>query len=316
VAGIVKIAHFALKDRNILIAMLGALVITGIFFLLGVIVILVFMFGATGDLSLTGEYRVGEPTALAMHDIPPELVDILKSTGKNYGIPWTILAACAKHDNQFGQGIADGFLSLPDEVFVEYGQDGNMDDEIDKYNPRDAISTLANYLIYNGYKESLQLALFEVYDSPSMTEKILKTTEEYTDTIMPVINGKWPLPGEFTRVSSPFGIRIHPKLGTRRMHTGIDIPANLGTPIYPTSDGTVISAKWGGGYGNLVIINHGNNTQTYYAHLHEINVTRGQEVTRDEPLGLVGSTGVSTGPHLHFEVRLHNNPIDPEPWLR
>jgi len=315
VARIITVAHFALKNRNLLIALLGALVLMGLFFLLGVIAILGFMFGATGDLDFTGDYRVGEPSALAIHEIPPEFVDIFKSTGQKSGIPWTVLAACAKHDNQFGQGTAGGFFSLPEEVFEEYGQDGNMDGEIDKHNPRDAISTLANYLIHKGYKDNLQLALHEVYGS-SMVEKILKTTEEYTDTLMPLIDGIWPLPSEFTRVSSPFGIRMHPELGTRRMHTGIDIPANLGTPVYPTSDGTVISAGWGGNYGNLVIVNHGNNTQTYYAHLHEINVTKGQEITREIPVGLVGSTGRSTGPHLHFEVRLNNNPIDPEPWLK
>lgn len=313
-ANMVLLARIAYKNRNLLIALLTALVLMGLFFLLVAIAILGFIFGVTGNVSLTGGYQVGEPTARAIQDIPPEYIDIFKSVGKSYDIPWTVLAACAKHDNQFGQGTADGFLSFSDDIFDVYGQDGNMDGDIDKHNPRDAINTLANYLNQKGAADNFKAALYEVYGSQTVG-RILKTVEEYTDTIMPVISGKWPLPRQFTYVSSPFGFRLHPIFNTRKMHTGIDIPADLGTPVYPACDGTVITAGWGGGYGNVVVISHDSNTQTWYAHLHQIDVVKGQQVTRDTAIGMVGSTGNSTGPHLHFEVRLNNRPVDPEPWL-
>ena len=122
----------------------------------------------------------------------------------------------------------------------------------------------------------------------------------------------WPVNGP---VTSPFGYRIHPILGYRRMHTGIDIGVGYGTPIRASDTGKVIYATWMGGYGNVIIIDHGAGISTLYAHQSSLAVGSGARVTRGQTIGYVGSTGLSTGPHLHFEVRVNGNPVDPMGYL-
>ncbi|MCX7324117.1 MAG: M23 family metallopeptidase [Hyphomicrobiales bacterium] len=113
------------------------------------------------------------------------------------------------------------------------------------------------------------------------------------------------------RYSSGFGYRIHPLMGTRRLHAGIDMAAPVGTTIRAAGSGTVVSAGWGGGYGNLVQIEHGNGLVTRYAHLSQIDVSPRQPIGRGEVIGRMGSTGASTGSHLHFETRINGNPVNP-----
>ncbi len=127
----------------------------------------------------------------------------------------------------------------------------------------------------------------------------------------------WPLPAS-TRVTSDFGYRIHPISKTRKLHTGIDIAAPQGTPIVAADDGVVLVAGWSGGYGNTVIIDHGGGVWTLYGHIRQggIRVSVGQEVTRGQVVAEVGSTGNSTGPHLHFEVIVNGNPQSPWNYVR
>ena len=122
----------------------------------------------------------------------------------------------------------------------------------------------------------------------------------------------WPLEG---RLMSSFGARSDPFSGEGAIHTGVDISAPLGTPVHSSADGIVAFAAWGGQYGNLVVIDHGNGMQTYFAHLSGFNVIPGQEVRRGDTLAKSGSTGKSTGPHLHYEVRLSGVPVNPYPYL-
>jgi murein DD-endopeptidase MepM/ murein hydrolase activator NlpD len=117
-----------------------------------------------------------------------------------------------------------------------------------------------------------------------------------------------PVPG---RVSSRYGMRRHPILGYRRMHSGLDFKAGQGTPIYAVTDGTVEFAGRNGGHGNHVRLDHGSGLDTGYSHMSRIAVSRGQRVRRGQVIGYVGSTGLSTGPHLHYEMYRGGRPVDP-----
>jgi murein DD-endopeptidase MepM/ murein hydrolase activator NlpD len=116
--------------------------------------------------------------------------------------------------------------------------------------------------------------------------------------------------------SSSYGWRMHPILGKRAFHEGIDFSAAHGEPIYATAGGMVVKAGWAGAYGNLVSINHGGGLQTRYAHISKILVKKGDIVKKEDLIAYVGNTGRSTGPHLHYEIRLKNRPLDPKQYLR
>ncbi len=117
-------------------------------------------------------------------------------------------------------------------------------------------------------------------------------------------------------MSSSFGMRMHPVLGGFRMHKGVDLPASTGTPIHATADGVIGHADWFGGYGLCVEIEHGANLETRYGHMSRIAVAEGQHVHRGDVIGYVGSTGRSTGPHLHYEVRIGGEAVNPVPYLQ
>ena len=126
-------------------------------------------------------------------------------------------------------------------------------------------------------------------------------------------NGSFIFPVEsYSHISSRFGERIHPITGELKNHNGMDIAANMGTAVYAADGGKVVLAEWYGGYGNCIMIDHGNGYKTLYGHLSYIGVKSGQSVTQGSTIGQVGSTGNSTGPHLHFEVYLNGSRIDPE----
>jgi murein DD-endopeptidase MepM/ murein hydrolase activator NlpD len=122
----------------------------------------------------------------------------------------------------------------------------------------------------------------------------------------------WPVDG---LLRSSFGGRSDPFSGEGAFHTGIDLAAPRGTPVHVTADGVVASAGWSGAYGKLVIVSHGNGLDTYYAHLSQFLIIPGQEVRRGEVIALSGGTGRATGPHMHYEVRLHGTPINPYKYL-
>lgn len=122
----------------------------------------------------------------------------------------------------------------------------------------------------------------------------------------------WPVNGEIT---SPYGYRIHPIWGTRIYHSGIDIGVDEGTPVHAADGGTVIAAEWYGGYGYAVVIDHGNGLSTLYGHNSELAVSAGQTVSKGQVIAYAGSTGNSTGPHVHFEVRVNGDAVDPMGYL-
>ena len=124
------------------------------------------------------------------------------------------------------------------------------------------------------------------------------------------------MPLENTRLGSPFGPRIHPIFTDTRLHTGIDMSGAAGEQILSSGDGIVVYAEETSGYGNVVVVDHGNTIATLYAHMTADAVWVGLEVAEGDLLGFVGSTGYSTGPHLHYEVRINGQPVDPMPYLK
>ncbi|MCB2050434.1 MAG: M23 family metallopeptidase [Novosphingobium sp.] len=123
------------------------------------------------------------------------------------------------------------------------------------------------------------------------------------------------MPVEKIRLSSGFGMREHPVIGGRRAHKGIDLAAPTGTPVYATADGKVEMAQWFSSYGKFVKIEHGADLETRYAHLSGYTVSPGQTVHKGDLIGYVGSTGRSTGPHLHYEVRVAGEAVNPMPYM-
>lgn len=134
-------------------------------------------------------------------------------------------------------------------------------------------------------------------------------------TLPDITTGIFLPPLEEISIVSPFGPRLHPIFGTVRMHNGTDFDAAMGTPIRASEDGEVVVAGWQDGYGFTTVIDHGNGLATLYGHQSSIIVSKGERVEMGDVIGLVGSTGWSTGPHLHWEVRVFGNPTDPVPFL-
>ena len=138
---------------------------------------------------------------------------------------------------------------------------------------------------------------------------------ERLHALMPFVPLRKPLAGD-AAVTSPFGYRADPFLGRPALHTGVDLLQPYGSDIRATAAGRIVHAGAAGGYGDMVEIDHGFGLTTVYGHMSEISVAEGQDVAQGQILGRLGSTGRSTGPHLHYEVRVDGEPVDPERFLR
>lgn len=147
-----------------------------------------------------------------------------------------------------------------------------------------------------------------------VNRQILELVQQGIDT--QYIGGElaWPVPG-YTRITSKYAMRVHPITGQYKLHTGIDIGAPEGSNFVAANDGIIIQAGINTAYGKMVIVDHGGGISTLYAHGSEILVQLGQSVKRGEPVLKVGSTGYSTGPHAHFEVRIGGLTTDPLPYI-
>ncbi|MEQ1498744.1 MAG: M23 family metallopeptidase [Novosphingobium sp.] len=124
------------------------------------------------------------------------------------------------------------------------------------------------------------------------------------------------MPVNGAALTSGYGMRFHPVIGGRRQHKGIDLAMPTGTPVYATADGVISRADWFSSYGLFISVEHGGNIQTRYGHLSRLNVAAGQTVRKGDLIGYVGSTGRSTGPHLHYEVRIAGAAVNPVPYLQ
>jgi murein DD-endopeptidase MepM/ murein hydrolase activator NlpD len=128
-----------------------------------------------------------------------------------------------------------------------------------------------------------------------------------------ILNGTLPagLPVAARALTSSFGMRVNPVTGIYAEHDGIDLAAPMGTPIMATGDGVIGTAGWHGGYGLMVAVEHGSGVETRYGHMSQIAVAPGEQVHKGEVIGYVGSTGRSTGPHVHYETRINGHPVNP-----
>ena len=144
--------------------------------------------------------------------------------------------------------------------------------------------------------------------------KVARTQAEHLTRTLLRVPLRKPVNGEID-LSSTFGVRVDPFLHVAAMHTGLDFRGDAGDPIHATAAGTVVGAGWSGGYGRMVEIDHGNGLSTRYGHLSQIDVKVGDEIRIGQVIGRMGSTGRSTGPHLHYETRIDGDPVDPQKFL-
>ena len=191
---------------------------------------------------------------------------------------------------------------IPDEVRQAGFGGGDFYENVKNLNENEIIKTL--------YKKTDILSKQMVVQSESFDELIAlaKEKEKYLShvpAIQPVKNK------DLKRIASGFGRRFHPILKIWRPHNGIDFTASVGTPVYATGDGKVVYAGRGNGFGIHIKIDHGFGYQTVYAHLSKMNVKKGQTVKRGQIIGYTGNTGLSAGPHLHYEVHYKGKPVNP-----
>lgn len=167
----------------------------------------------------------------------------------------------------------------------------------------------------NGDNEFRQLfANWQSLDKPQPLVQPLKPQSKSLAGSQVSIPSRIPVAG--VRLSSNYGMRNHPVVGGRRKHNGVDLAAPTGTPIYAAADGIVSKAEWFSSYGLYVSLEHGADIQTRYGHMSRLNVSNGQRVSKGDIIGFVGSTGRSTGPHLHYEVRIAGKSVNPMPYMQ
>lgn len=160
------------------------------------------------------------------------------------------------------------------------------------------------------YYESM---LDELEEQSKIIEQQIRAVQGTGGTSPSALN--WPTPGYY-RITSPYGYRVHPILKTKRLHTGIDLGVPYGKNVLAVNSGKVILAKYNGSYGYCVIIDHGGGMSSLYAHLSSFSVKVGDTVATGQKIAQIGTSGLSTGPHLHFEVRLNGSHTNPEKYLR
>ena len=167
-------------------------------------------------------------------------------------------------------------------------------------------------------EEARQEAARRAEEARHQEEEAARREEEARQEAAAPVTGTgsfvWPVPGH-SYVTSRFGLRVHPITGVKKSHTGIDIPADRGTPVVAADSGFVTKAAMYSGYGNCVMLDHGNGYLTLYGHLSSFAVSEGESVSQGQTIGYVGSTGISTGPHCHFEIWSGGSRIDPEPFF-
>lgn len=161
-------------------------------------------------------------------------------------------------------------------------------------------------------KQSEEIINSKELHKPQIDTLIFLPNKQFTDKVIPILV---PVPKQKSIITSKFGMRIHPTLGKSMPHNGVDFGAGFNSKIYAADMGEVIIAEYSNSFGNFVIIKHANNMSTVYGHLSQISVQQGDQVQKGDIIGYSGSTGRSTGPHLHYEVRNDGIPVNPADYL-
>ena len=205
----------------------------------------------------------------------------------------------------------DSLQSLAQEVALTYGFGSNrrLRFPLAVLN----LATQSNSTLNAGYQASFYA--FNVMRAAATNPRTDSTALNFVSLIDPdphSLPSIWPVHGEIT---DGFGEGADPLNGEEAFHPGVDIAAPIGTPVEAAGDGLVVQAGWEAGYGNCILIDHGDGISTRYAHLEKILVVVGEQVKRGEVIGKVGMTGRTTGPHLHYEVRIHDTPVNPVRFL-
>lgn len=227
--------------------------------------------------------------------------------------------ALSDNDNRLLKTLSEDMAEVEEKKAVI---DKNKEDIVDaqkaiqeKQKELDAQYTEVNTIVKNNESEIADLQ--DDYEALiDEQQKIQESLNEVTGNLVGTGNFIWPVPGYY-KLSSKYGYRWHPVYGTWRLHTGIDISSSgiYGAKIVAADDGVVSLSGWNGGYGNCVVIKHNNGYSTLYAHMKSASPLRkGQSVRKGDTVGYVGSTGTSTGPHLHFEIMYNGNYQNPMNW--
>ena len=293
-----------------------------------------------------------DPSSAGLREgaVPAELAPVFTSAAATCGLSPALLAAQAKQESGFrsdatsGAG-AVGLMQFMPGTWAAVGYDASGDGVADPRNATDAIYSGARYDCQLrdqlrsagiGLSDVDRLTLAAYNAGPAVVEQCLcvpayPETQAYVTSVLnfskvmaapssaPAVAS---LPGQLVYPlaaravpTSPFGRRSAPTAGASSLHAGQDLAAPAGTAVLAATSGTVSVAGWTGGYGNYVCVDRDARFKTCYGHLQQINVAAGQSVKAGQQVGLEGNTGVSTGPHLHFEVRLSGVPTDPRPYL-
>lgn len=204
--------------------------------------------------------------------------------------------------------MTEEFKTLYKDLTHKYIEENMNDVVATRSTGRDDRSFVENATKLKSILEDLE----KINDSDEEIKTGLEDTQEKLMEYMNVVPTLWPTTGN---ISSGFGYRTDPIYFTRRFHYGIDISAPHGREIKSSASGKVILSDWHGNYGNTVIVDHGRGITTLYAHCSKLLVNAGETVGKGDVIALVGSTGKSTGSHLHFEVRIYDTPVDPMEYL-
>jgi len=212
--------------------------------------------------------------------------------------------------------------------FVKTGEPEKAQTVQEMIDYENTISKILGYQIPERIKEVPNVEAAKLNAAKQQNEEIIedernegKADEPPTTTFKSDVNSPdgipvlTPLPKNLAKITSPFGIRIHPTLGRPIKHNGVDFGSGLGADVYAASDGMVVLAQYNKTYGNYVIIKHNDGISSVYAHLDKIIVSKGYAVKKGDVIGYTGSTGRTSGPHLHYEIRIKGIPVDPKGYL-